>query len=383
MRLEQLSLKSFRNYDQLTIQWNPHLNIIVGENASGKSNILEAIYYLSHSKSPRTHQDKELIQWQESFSRIHASIYRPERDNVFSLDAVLLTQPGKPFKTTFKHNETVLKKRSAIIGLMPTVTFFLSDLLMLRGSPEDRRHVLDAAIAQYSPAHVALLASYLKVKHHKTALLKSERLDLMLLDQLNQQLAQAAVAVILSRFHYIQDIKHLVYEAYYRISPEELTLNYVLSCADDQADWQVLQSDQLLQFMLEKIQHRQADEIRRQQVLVGPHRDDIQFLIEAKDATHFASQGQQRTCVLAFKQAELAMLTNVRQELPIILMDDVMAELDPKRQAHLIESLDARMQVFLTTTHLDSRLETLTRLAQSSTLWHTKDGTLSSQEVLV
>lgn len=382
MRLEEAHFRHYRNYAQLDLTPSRHSNLFIGENASGKSNILEAIYFLSHGKSYRTRQDRDLIQWDNPFATIKLVASSHIHGGVVSLEAQLSITSHNTLKSVFKINGNPVRSRSEIVGRIPSVTFFLSDLAMLRGAPEDRRNALDSALVQFDPAHFKRLSAYHRVRQQKSQVLKNGpgHVDPMLLQSLNQQLTQTGAQVISARMMYLSQVETLAQLRYHELchGREVLTNQYQASFSMGGEYSSVAAIEQAF---AEAIQHCQTEEQRRGQVLVGPHRDDIRFYLNERDAGQFGSQGQQRTIVLAFKLAEIEILSQkLQSEMPLLLLDDVMAELDPSRQRQLLSHLDPRMQVFLTTTHLDSGLKWFLESAESVKIFQVNQGRVTLEE---
>jgi DNA replication and repair protein RecF len=364
MHLQQLTLKNFRNIEEQILTFSARKNVLIGKNGQGKTNLLESLYFLSHARSNRTSTEREMLRTGASFAIITAELTPHHYEGRTLLEAqwVLSDNPalGIPrLKTVFKVNGNPVKSRSQLLGYLPTVSFFVSDLLLLRGTPEDRRKWLDAAIVQYDKRHFANLAQFQKVRHHKSRLLKEahQSFEQGHFDIWNQQFAQAGAKVIQLRLLYLQLIQDLTAIKYLELSDgqESLSMGYRASYPLENA-WDVPALEVLEEWLLTALKQAQREELRRGMCLVGPHRDDISFSLNGLDASAYASQGQQRTIVLALKLAELMLLSRKLTEPPILLLDDVMAELDPSRQQMLIEHLDPASQVFLTTTHIDEGL---------------------------
>ncbi len=384
MWIEAGQFRHFRNYTQLQLDWVPHKNLFIGQNAAGKTNILEAIYFLSHGKSYRTHHDRELIQFGEPFSVIKLLAHSNRMGGDLALEAQLTLTPENALKTVFKINGNPIRNRSEILGKLPTVTFFLSDLAMLRGAPEDRRRALDSALTQFDPSHFKRLSLYQRIRQQKSQFLKQHpsQMDPHLWESLNQKLVEAGAALVLNRFDYLQRLETLCELRYLELSQglEPLSIQYQPSFPLDMLGVVTLETIQ--DAMRQAIESASQEEQRRGQVLVGPHRDDVRFYLNQQDASLYGSQGQQRSIVLAFKLAEIHLLEQrLADETPILLLDDVMAELDPTRQHQLLAHLEDRMQVFLTTTHLDSELKWYLHGAPSSRIFVVSQGQVAMEQM--
>jgi DNA replication and repair protein RecF len=380
MKITELTLTNYRNIAHFNGQFCAGQNLIVGQNGQGKTNLLEALYVLSNARSNRTNTDKELIKHGEAFCTLNAQLYREALDLPKTLEASFsLTPPTNRLKSHFKTQGNVLKSRSQVLGHLPTVSFFLSDLQLLRGTPEDRRRWVDTAAAQLSPGHFALLSNYNHIRLQKAKLLKQDQAPSPEhLAVWNQQLAEVGGQLMAGRLAYIQQVQAPLRQLYANLcgpTTDEggLGLHYYakglpnpLALIDNTPS-----PEALTQALLAGLAQRSAEECRRGVCLVGPHRDDLHLLLldnkttgmteghstgyyAGHDATSFASQGQQRSIVLALKLVELQLLTQHCGEAPVLLLDDVMAELDLQRQGFLLAHLSPQSQLFLTTTHLQT-----------------------------
>jgi DNA replication and repair protein RecF len=359
--LDTLTLQQFRLFNQATFTFDSPIVSITGPNGSGKSTVLEAICLLSQARSYRTNRERDLIQFGHAEARLEltlnngTNLVEPTR-----LTARLAVTPDDRLVTRFTRNDVTLRTRSAVIGHCPTVSFFLSDLDIARDNAEARRRWLDTAVAQCHPQHWRHLSDYDKVRRQKNQLLKTpeapgyaEQLHLW-----NDQLIRYAVPILQARWQYIQALQPLAQAAYHALAPglETLTMRYVprwLESAesflyDGEPDWQTV---------LHQAQHRlfKAEQARAIS-LVGPHRDDVFLWLDNHLVCEFGSQGQQRSVVLALKHAEWQHLVQHLNDWPVLLLDDVMAELDPQRQQFLLQWFTPQAQVILTTTHLNGLL---------------------------
>ena len=379
MRVQSLHLIHFRNYAELNVEFSPRKNIFLGNNGQGKTNLLEALYFLSHARSHRTSTDRELIQAGEQFALVSAQLANHYYEGRTQLDAQIKGE-GERLKTVFKVNVSPLRSRSEVLGYLPTVSFFLPDLLLLRGAPEDRRRWLDAAIVQYDKRHLVYLSEYQKIRQQKNRLLKApmEQISREHLTAWNIQFATAGAKVIASRLAYLSMIEDLAAIAYLELSDgrEKLTMAYQSGVLDALRQEQAQEHANGAQLsvlaeaavpdvvdlevtMARQLEAKMSEEIRRGTSLIGPHRDDIHFYLDGMQADAYGSQGQQRSIVLALKLTELQCLNAKLQEPPVLLLDDVMAELDPDRQRLLVEHIHPESQVFITTTHPSSSWQTL------------------------
>lgn len=351
MQLNRLELQGYRNYERLTLDTSAGVNILVGPNAQGKTNLLEAIHVLALTKSHRTSKDKELIGWNQPFARIRAELTR--KYGKISMELQLSPQ-GKRAKV----NELEQRKLSGFVGTLNVVLFAPEDLDIVKGSPGVRRRFMDMEIGQVHPGYLHDLQQYQKIMQQRNNYLKStdaSKASQAMLDVWNEQLVSFGVKMMQKRKTFIRKLQGWAEKIHYGITAgsEQLTVEYRPSFGiDDDAGFQD-EASLFQQFML-KLTQGKEQEFRRGTTLVGPHRDDLAFYINGKDVQSFGSQGQQRTAALSLKLAELELMREEIGEYPLLLLDDVLSELDQQRQTQLIETFQSRVQTFITTTGLES-----------------------------
>ena len=341
MRLLELKLTNYRNCRDLSLNLNSGKILIIGKNAQGKTNILESIYFLSALKSPRTSNNIEIINFNAETAEIEAELVKANTsvtlDYSYSKEKTRIVKVNG-VKTTPKNFKQVLK----------TVLFSTNDLLLLRGNPSDRRDWLDRAISQIYRAYDERLSKYDKIRIQKNnflkELIKGVPLDETLLEVLNEQLTITGSNIIYLRIKFLAEIEKIAREKHRIISEtEELKLVYDCSFLDGETEL-----EEIAEKFRGALEERKIEEMRRAQSCVGPHRDDILFYINENEATKFASQGQQRTVVLALKLSELDIITEKTGDEPVLLLDDVLAELDDLRQNYLLKSITNATQVVIT-----------------------------------
>lgn len=333
MKIKRLGLKNYRNCEDVEINFPTRKTLIIGKNAQGKTNILESIYFLSDLKSPRTSTISDLIRFNQPKFEINAEILKNDTD--IELDYLYTAEKKRELK--INKVKTTPKNFKLVVA---TVLFSTKDMLLLRGSPDDRRTWLDRAISQIYPAYDERLSKYDKIRIQKNNLLKNEILDEALLDIYNEQLAITGANIIYLRKKFLKEIEKIAAEKHKVISESEVfEANY--SCPRNEV------SD-ISEYLKQELAERRLEEIARRLSCVGPHRDDIEFKINGVDATKFASQGQQRTLVLSLKLSELEIIKEKTGYYPILLLDDVLAELDDKRQNYLLKSIDENTQTIIT-----------------------------------
>ena len=333
MKIKRLGLKNYRNCTDTELVFDKGRTLIIGKNAQGKTNILESIYFLSDLKSPRTTTISDLIKF--STEKCEISAIAEKNDTETELDFSYTVEKKRELKINkVKTNPRDFK------SVVKTVLFSTKDLLLLRGTPENRRDWLDRAISQIYPAYDERLSKYDKIRIQKNNLLKNEVIDETLLDIYNDQLVITGSNIIFLRKKFLKEIEKIASQKHSAISnSEEIILNY--TCPKDEIE-------DISEYLKEQLTERRREELARHQSCVGPHRDDIEFKINNMDATKFASQGQQRTLVLALKLSELEIIKDKTGFYPILLLDDVLAELDDIRQNYLLKSIDSNTQTIIT-----------------------------------
>lgn len=337
MKLKKLTLKNFRNYKDFTYCFNSNKTLIVGKNAQGKTNILEAIYYLTALDSNRIKRDLELIRFDENFASIKAEIFKSDVD--IELEVNLSKEKNKVLKV----NGLKKTKSKDFLRVLASVNFSVSDLLLLRGEPQNRRKWLDLAIFQVYPLYVEKLSKYNKIRLQKANHLSSGQINNALLDVYNSQLANTGANVIYLRLKYLKELERISKIKHNHMAKgEELKIKYKTIVED------VVDVNTLSQIYAQKLEEMKQEEIRKMQCLIGPHRDDVDFFINDIDSKKYASQGQQRTIVLALKLAELDILKNAINQTPLLLLDDVLAELDNVRQNYLLSAIENDIQMIIT-----------------------------------
>jgi DNA replication and repair protein RecF len=351
MFLKTLTLRHFRNYQEQVVEFTAPKTILVGNNAQGKSNLLEAVELLATLKSHRTSRDKDLVKDEESLAQVAASL---KRETGVSQLILTLRRNGR---RTVNLNSENLRRQMDFLGVLNAVEFSSLDLDLVRGGPENRRSWLDTLLIQLEPIYAHILQQYQKVLRQRNAFLKSHLENLhkkSLQSQLalwDTQLVTAGTRVIRRRERAILRLTPIAKLWHSNISgsTEHLQISYAPNIP-------LLENnpEQVQQAFLEKIQQRAVAEMHQGTTLVGPHRDEVELIINDTPARQYGSQGQQRTLVLALKLAELQLIEEVIGEPPLLLLDDVLAELDPSRQNQLLDAIQDRFQTLITTTHLGS-----------------------------
>lgn len=364
MRVDALHLQGWRNYGTQALTFDPSCNVIYGENAQGKTNLLEAIVYLSCGKSPRAHGDKELIGFDMQEAALLGNIFSRQRE--FVTDIRLFR--GKRRKMTV--NGVPAKNSASLSDVLHTVFFAPEDLFLIRAGAAERRRFMDLSLCQLRPRYAEALSQYSRLYEHKTRILrdsedKPELLDL--LPEFNEGLCRSGTVLVGYRARFCAALAEYARQAHYECSGEreELTLTYqtVRTVADplgSQAD--------IYAALTAHMESHQAAERASKLCLSGAHKDDIEVLVNGRSARQFCSQGQVRTAALSLKLAEREIHKNAMGEYPVMLLDDVLSELDPRRQEYVLNRISGG-QVFITCCEND-RLDTLL----SGRVFHVRGG---------
>jgi DNA replication and repair protein RecF len=348
MFIKQLHLKNYRNYEQLDVSFENNVNVILGENAQGKTNVMESIYVLAMAKSHRTSNDKDLIRWDEEYAKIEGRVQKKSSSVPMEL---IISKKGK--RARFNHIEQ--KKLSQYVGNMNVVMFAPEDLNLVKGSPQIRRRFIDMEIGQISPVYLHEVSQLNKILHQRNQYLKllqvKKQTDETMLEVLTEQFIQSAAKITIKRFEFLHLLQNWAQPIHKGISRglEMLKIKYKSSTN--------VSEEQDLSMMIDVyknkfVQVRQR-EIDRGVTLFGPQRDDLIFYVNDRDVQTFGSQGQQRTTALSIKLAEIELIHSEIGEYPILLLDDVLSELDDYRQSHLLNTIQGKVQTFVTTTSVD------------------------------
>ena len=344
MRLCELKLRDFRNYEELELEAAPGVNLIVGDNAQGKTNLLEALVYLGSGKSWRTQKSAELVRFGGSFADLEGTVFSQEREQ--TLRTVVF--PGKRPRQLWRNG---VKKKSAAecAGVLNTVLFCPEDLLVLKSGGAARRKLGDMALCQLRPNYDAALAEYNRLLEHKSKILK-ERYEnpawLEILPEYNLRLCQVGALLISYRARFYESLgrEASVYHGQFTGGAEDFKLDYhtVSTVSDPFASVAKLTED--LQNHMES--HARA-ELESGQCLTGPHRDDFDVNLSGLSVKTYGSQGQTRTAAISLKLAQRELMRRESGEEPVLLLDDVLSELDPGRQDFVLNQIHSG-QVFIT-----------------------------------
>lgn len=373
MWLETIELSGFRNYQETALTFSDGVNVFLGQNAQGKTNMMESIYFLALARSHRTTSDKELINWEADFTRVSGKIN--SKGSTFPL-AISLSNKGKQAKV----NHLEQKKLSQYVGHLNIILFAPEDLELVKGSPAVRRQFIDRELGQMSAVYLHHLVSYQEILKQRNQYLKeykaSQSFDLVYLDILTEQLATEGAEVLERRLNFTEKLNEWATPIQQDISQgkEKLDIQYktTLSLSNDS------QKSSIYRQLLDKYEESKQRELDRGTTIIGPHRDDLVFYVNDKNIQTYGSQGQQRTTALSVKLAEIELMKEMTGEYPVLLLDDVLSELDNHRQTHLLKTIEKKVQTFLTTTSLDG---VDTNLLNEPKIFHVSAGQIVKKEV--
>lgn len=345
MYIKNIELTNFRNYDRLSLEFNQNVNLILGNNAQGKTNLLEAIYLTSIGRSFRTNKDSELVK----FDRESAKIIVEAEKEMFSTDVEINIK--KDAKKSIKKDGINIKRTSELLENILIVIFSPEDLKIVKDEPEKRRKFIDRELCQIKPLYYDSLSNYKKTLIQRNRYLKEEDIDNTILDLWDVQLAKYGARIINIREQFIKKISVLSGEIHRSITNEKESL--FLAYNPNIEYKENIQEQE--EYFYDEIKRAFKTDFRQRTTTKGPHKDDISFFVNGINMRSFGSQGQQRTCALSLKLAELSLIKEETDEDAILLLDDVMSELDIERQKYLIKTLK-KNQMFVTTTDLDQNV---------------------------
>ncbi len=337
MIIKSIELSNFRNYDFLSMSFHPETNILYGDNAQGKTNILEAIYITTTTKSHKGSKDKEVIQMEKSESHIRLKV---EKDGMnHTIDMHIKKNKSKGIAI----DGIPIRKSGELIGMVHVVFFSPEDLSIIKNGPGERRRFIDMELCQLDKIYLYNLGKYNKILVQRNNLLKQIGFRKELLDTLSiwdEQLVYYGKQIIKSRREFIKQLNEIIFYIHKKLSggKEELFIEYEANVSEEEFE--------------EKLKNSLERDLNFKVSHIGPHRDDILFLIKEIDIRKYGSQGQQRTAALSLKLSEIELLKQTTRQNPILLLDDVLSELDRNRQNYLLESIKG-IQTIVTCTGLE------------------------------
>ena len=358
MILKSIELKNFRNYEDLDLKFDSGTNILFGDNAQGKTNILEAAYVSGTTKSHKGSRDKDMIRFGEDESHIRTIVEKQGKE--YQLDIHLKKNRSKGIAI----NKVPIKKAGELFGILNMVFFSPEDLNIIKNGPSERRRFLDAEICQLDKIYLSDLTRYNKILMQRNRLLKDMQYQPQLTETLpvwDMQLVEYGKRLIRRRRQFVEELSEIVTGIHRNISgkKEELVLRYEPNIEAE--------------FLEDELNRVREKDRKYAQTSVGPHRDDISFFIQGVDIRKFGSQGQQRTSALSLKLSEIELVRQTIHDTPVLLLDDVLSELDSNRQNYLLNSIHD-IQTMITCTGLD---EFVRNRFQIDKVFHVIDGHVS------
>ncbi|MCQ2547818.1 MAG: DNA replication/repair protein RecF [Clostridia bacterium] len=341
MYIKNIYLENYRNYSNLDLDFDEKVNILIGSNAQGKTNLIESIYLGSFFKSFRTNIDSELIKFGEDFTRLNITYVKDDEENDIELYI------SKDKKKAAKINGVKITKISELLDNIYIVIFSPEDLKIVKEEPEKRRKFIDRELCQIKPSYYSNLSDFKKIMVQRNNYLKEDKIDKELLDVWDLQLAKYGSRLIHQRKEFVDKIKAISAKIHLGITnnKENLVISY-----DPNIKYIEDIKEQEQEFY-NTLKASLESDLRNRTTTRGPQKDDIKFYINDVNVRKFGSQGQQRTSALSLKLAEIELIKEEKDEEPILLLDDVLSELDDERQEYLIKTLED-VQLFITTTDI-------------------------------
>ena len=341
MFLKNIKIQNFRNYKNLSLNFEKGLNIIYGNNGQGKTNLLESIYVLGMTKSHRSYIDNDLIKENENFFKVSGNLYI---ENIKSKLELTYDNSDKVLKL----DNNIVKKISNYISKMNIIIFYPDDLNLIKGSPFDRRRFLNSEVSQLSGEYLNILNDYNKLLKMRNDYLKNNNIDQNYLTILTNYLIDKAIILYKMRFKFIEKLNNNIEKIYDDLANiKKFNIIYKTSFKIENYEKEALK-----QQMIEQFKKNYHKELKNKITMIGPHRDDLEFYIDNDNIKNLGSQGQQRMAILAIKLAEINIIKSYKGSYPILLLDDVFSELDKKKKNNLLKYLEKDIQTIITTTDL-------------------------------
>ena len=377
MKITNLRVENFRNYVSLNLPLENNVNIIYGDNAQGKTNFLEAIYYAAFGIPSRTRNEEELVRFTADSFCSEVKFTNNYTENKITVKKYQQVNRWK--KELFLNDEKISPKEH--YGLLNLVLFSPDDLQIVKGEPGLRRKFLDMEIAQTNKYYYELLVKYNKILSQRNKFLKNAR-DTEVTDEgqlkvWDDELSSVAAEIVVIRLAVLQKISAIAAEIYGRITEakENLSLDYLLKTAQDsEIENNLKEKGEFKEFYTEELRKRRVLDVLRGYTSIGPHRDDLIIKVDANNLRAFGSQGQQRSGALALKLAELEFIKENNEEYPVLLLDDVMSELDSNRRKQLLTFINGKVQTFLTVNDKE-----LVKYLPDSKYFYVKNGMISEE----
>ena len=348
MKLTNLQLQNFRNYESVQLEFTDGVHVFIGENAQGKTNLMESIYALAMTKSHRTTNDKELIGWNKEFATIKGTVEKTTTKTNLELQ---FSKKGKIAKVNYLEQ----KRLSSYLGNLNVILFAPENLTLVKGSPQNRRKFVDMELGQMSSLYLYDLVEYNRVLKQRNTYLKQLAIKKKqpdeYLDVLSEMLSELASKIVFHRLDFMKQLEALAIPIHDQLSlgREKFSVSYQATIPLEDG----LTPSQMKEIYINQFKKNQTREADQATTLIGPHRDDLIFYLNEVPVQTYGSQGQQRSTVLSLKLAEIELMKLSTGEYPLLLLDDVLSELDDDRQTHLIKAIENKVQTFITTTSLD------------------------------
>lgn len=366
MHLTHLALTNFRNYARLEVSLSARIHLLEGENAQGKTNLLEAIYYLATTRSPLARSDRELIAWGAReevipYARLSATYLRGGEEHTTEMALVLERQAGEPLEqATFRRQiwlDGVPHRAMDVVGRLLVVLFLPEDIALVAGAPGERRRYLDITLCQTDAPYCRALARYNRVLAQRNALLRALRARQAQRSELHywdEELSKLGALILARRMEGLRALERYVQPVHHALTggQEWLSLHYISTVPWPEAPGAPPEESRLMEAFRAALENARGEEVGRGVTTVGPHRDDVRLLADGIDMTIYGSRGQQRTVALALKLGEMAFMREAAGEFPVLLLDDVASELDDQRRRFLFGAIREAPQVLITTTSL-------------------------------
>lgn len=357
MKLKELKIKNFRNYSEANLLLSPSINIFIGDNGVGKTNILEAIYVLSLTKSARYGTDTDLIKLGENNLSIEGIVDYDDYQKEYKINI-------DKFSKRVYRNNIQIKKISEYLSEFCITSFLPNDIEIIKGSPSLRRNTLNIEIGILYNQYLDYVNEYNRLLKMRNEYLKRLNLngysDSKYLDVINLKMIDLSVKIYKFRFNYLEEINNILPSIYKKLTGiSDIKILYDCSLGIKEYDEELIKDT-----MLKKYKSNLYKEMLQGMTITGLHRDDLIFLVNNNDAKIYASQGQQRLIVIAYKIAELLVFKKIKKEYPILLLDDVFSEIDIKKRNNIVKYLKSDIQVIITTTDLEDIQEDLVKSAK-------------------
>ena len=359
MFIKRLQMLNYRNYNVLDISLGPHVNVFMGDNAQGKTNILEGIYYCAFARSHRTSKDRELINWNSDNALLSVTVGRERLDK--RIDISIL----KDGKKAIQINKIKIKKIGELFGNFNVVMFSPEDLKIIKDSPGVRRKFIDMELCQLNPKYYYNLVQYNKVLNERNSILRNRNINKDILDVYDMQLVEFGYNIVMQRINYINKLNQYSKQIHNDITSgkENIEFKYVST---------IRNLENIKESFYSQLEKNRSKDIDKGLTSVGPHRDDFMVFINEIDTKSYGSQGQQRTAVLTIKFSSLKIIKELTGEYPVLLLDDVLSELDFSRKRYILSTI-GEIQTIITCTGIEDLYE---YLDDKSKVFKVKDGAI-------